>query len=237
MSPSLYSRPGSSSDEVQAVPEGHPERAKADEGEILFYSWNIGGKPVDAALTATENCKEHADIFAFQELPRREPGWHASYVEQRTLVQYRGEDQWRGNGVCFPTGMYSCIRRKASDIGVWLRLRDLTSCRELWVCSTRLSTGVSDDVTADEIQGMIRLTLPSIILVDKCIRAAGPTSTHVWKGRPSYLGDGKRGVHPPCTGSGAMGHSNQPTSAEKCERQTNRWCGHEAHSKAGGRDR
>ena len=102
--PLVYSKPGSDSGSLHSNPEGQPLRERADEGEILFFSWNIGGKPVDAALAATENCKEHANkaIFAFQELPRREPGWHTSYIEQRTLVQYSGEDQWRGNGICFP---------------------------------------------------------------------------------------------------------------------------------------
>ncbi|CAE7734694.1 R1A1-element\ORF2 [Symbiodinium sp. CCMP2592] len=124
-----------------------PLGVKAEEGEVYFFSWNIGGKVVETAL----------------ELPRIHPGWKTTYIEDRTLVQYRGEDQWRGNGICFPSGRYVCLRRKASDLGVWLRLRDVTLGTELWVWSARLSTGVTDDVTADEMQQVLQLRPPSVL--------------------------------------------------------------------------
>ena len=135
--------------------------------------WRKAGREVDSA------------IFALQELPRVQPGWRTTYVEERTILQYRGEDQWRGNGVCFRTGAYEPLRRKANNLGVWVRLRDVGSGREFWVCSARLSTGVSDDVTAEEMRQVLRCrpptTLPSIVLADfntqlKWTSAAGPLS-------------------------------------------------------------
>ena len=50
--------------------------------------------------------------------------------------------------MCFPTAGYACLRRRANHLGIWVRLRDLETGQELWVGSARLSTGVTDDVTA-----------------------------------------------------------------------------------------
>ena len=64
---SVYSGPVASPEEGQARvesrdgrssnPEGGPVGATAEQGEIPFFSWNIGGKAVDAALTATDHSK------------------------------------------------------------------------------------------------------------------------------------------------------------------------------------
>ena len=108
----------------EECPEGDPEGAKAEEGRALFLSWNIGGKPVETAVAATVHSTDQScdkAIFAFQELPRVAAGWHTTHHDQRTLVQFRGEDQWRGNGIMFPARDFACLRRKANDIGVWLR--------------------------------------------------------------------------------------------------------------------
>ena len=48
---------------------------------------------MDAALTATDHSKglklTSRAVFAFQELPRIDPGWRTTPVEERALVQYR----------------------------------------------------------------------------------------------------------------------------------------------------
>ena len=99
--------------------------------------------------------------------------------------------------MCFPTSLYSCIRRKASVLGVWLRLRELEMGEEYWVGFARLSTGVSDDVRADEAQQVLKLrppsTLPSVLLADlntqlRWTNAAGPMGQPLPTcGRSDYL--------------------------------------------------
>ena len=183
--PPVYREPGGARSCETEDLESHPQGDKADEGRLEFFSWNIGGKPAESALAAIANSNGKVDsaIFALQELPRVQPGWRTTYVEERTILQFRGEDQWRGNGICFRTGAYEPLRRKANDLGVWVRLREVSSGREFWVCSARLSTGVSDDVTAEEMRQVLRCrpptTLPSIVLADfntqlKWTSAAGP---------------------------------------------------------------
>ena len=80
---------------------------------------------------------------------------------------------------------------------MWLRLRHIESGHEFWTNSTRLSTGVSDDVTADEIQQVLKLrppsTLPSILMADfntqlRWTNAAGPVGQPLpTSGRADYL--------------------------------------------------
>ena len=170
--PRMYREPTGSPVDPHSSPESLPRRAEADEGELEFFSWNIGGKPVESAIQATVNSREKVEkaILALQELPRVQPGWRTTYIEEYTLLQYRGEDQWRGNGICFRTGLFQPLMRKANDLGAWVRLREAATGRELWVCSARLSTGVTDDVTADEMRQVLRArpptTLPSVVLAD-----------------------------------------------------------------------
>ena len=102
---SVYSGPVASPEDGQARvesrdgrssnPEGGPVGATAEQGEIPFFSWNIGGKAVDAALTATDHSKglklTSRAVFAFQELPRIDPGWrHPRRGESAGPVQGRG---------------------------------------------------------------------------------------------------------------------------------------------------
>ena len=128
-------------------------------------SWNIGGKTVESAVAAIEySTEERGDqaVIAFQELPRVAAGWQTSKHEGMTLVQYRDDDQWRGNGIMFPAATYACLRRRANSIGVWLRLRHLDTGVQMWVCSARLSTGVSDARTAEEAHDILALRRSSL---------------------------------------------------------------------------
>ena len=156
----LY-RPGASHPS-RALDTGPPEGVAPKSHSISLLTWNIGGKPVDDALKAIDFSSPSASndsIIALQELPRTSPGWHTTKQEGgRLLVQYRDDDlQWRGNGIAFSPDHYVCLRRKANSIGVWVRLRHKASATEFWASSLRLSTGVSDDVTAQEIQEFLQL--------------------------------------------------------------------------------
>ena len=182
------------------VPNSCPEGARAASGEIPFVSWNIGGKMVETAIAAIKYSSESqssAAIFAFQELPRTTSGWQTSTHDGKSLVQFRDEDQWRGNGIMFSPSEYKCLRRKANSMGVWLRLRRVSTEAQFWVCSARLSTGVADAVTAEEVHDILQIrpptSLPSVVLADfntplRWTRSAGahgqmmPTS-----GRADYL--------------------------------------------------
>ena len=115
------------------------------------------------ALKAIEILKTSTDTIAcFQELPRTQAGWQTTVVDDHhTLVQYRDDlRQWRGNGVLFRTGAFKCLRRKANHVGVWVKLRHTQTQTEMWVGSARLSTGVTDDITAEEVQDFLRLRPP-----------------------------------------------------------------------------
>ena len=139
-----------------------PEGQDARQHKVLFLSWNIGGKPVADALKSIAISSPEASsegVISLQELPRISPGWHTTKQEDgRLLVQYRDEDlQWRGNGIAFCPEHYTCLRRKASHLGVWLRLKHKATSSEFWASSFRLSTGVADDVTAQEMQDFLQL--------------------------------------------------------------------------------
>ncbi|CAE7866414.1 unnamed protein product [Symbiodinium sp. KB8] len=174
--------------------------ARALGGAVTFVSWNIGGKAVDAAVAAikySSSVRVGQAIFAFQELPRVAVGWQTTKYDDKMLVQYREENQWRGNGIMFSPAEYVCLRRKASNIGVWLRLRQVRTGAQLWVCSARLSTGVSDAQTAEEANEVLSLrpptALPSILLADfntqlKWTKAAGERGQALpTTGRADYL--------------------------------------------------
>ena len=95
---------------------------------------------------------------------------------------YRGDDQWKGLGVVFPTADFTCLRRKANDIGVWLRLRQVIRIR-LLICSARLSTGVSD-ATAEEAYQILSLRHPTSLQCDvgrlQHMFAMDPGNRPVW---------------------------------------------------------
>ena len=141
---------------------GPPEGSSQNHTLISFFSWNIGGKPISDALKAVDVAQPHKardGIMALQELPRVAPGWHTTKEEGgRLLVQYRDDlRQWRGNGIAFNPEKFVSLRRKASPVGVWLRLRHRDTGAEFWVSSARLSTGVPDSTTAEEIQVFLKL--------------------------------------------------------------------------------
>ena len=154
----------------------NPEGPARNSHQVTLFSWNIGGKPIDDALKAIDHSlpsrSVRSSIISFQELPRVSPGWQTTrQAGDRLLVQYRDDDlQWRGNGVLFNPEVYTCLRRKANPIGVWVRLKHKETGSELWVSSARLSTGVTDDVTADEMQTFLKLrpAVPaqSVLLAD-----------------------------------------------------------------------
>ena len=97
----------------------------------------------------------------------------------------------------FSPSEFTCLRRRANSIGVWLRLRRISTGAQLWVGSARMSTGVPDSRTAEEAHDILSLrppsSLPSILLADfnthlRWTKAAGehgqamPTT-----GRADYL--------------------------------------------------
>ena len=48
---------------------------------LQFVSWNIGGKPVQDALTAIKVVQSLSDtVVCFQELPRTQAGWQTTKV-------------------------------------------------------------------------------------------------------------------------------------------------------------
>ena len=162
---------------------------------VELLSWNIGGKPVQDALHAVKVAHSLSNtVVCFQELPRTRAGWQTTKVEEHyTLVQYRDDiRQWRGNGILFDPGHFTCLRRKANHIGVWLRLKHVETQVEMWVGSSRFSTGVTDDVTAEEVQEFLALRPPNPQLV---ILLADFNTRLAWS-----RGGGDRGQLRPTTG-------------------------------------
>ena len=186
-------RPRPASAPVQACPK------RADEHRtqpLKLLSWNIGGKPVQDALTAIKVVHSLSDaVVCLQELPRTQAGWQTTKVDERyTLVQFRDDlRQWRGNGILFDPGCFVCLRRKANHVGIWVRLRHIATQVELWVGSARFSTGVTDDVTAEEVQELLALRPPQPQTV---ILMADFNTKMAW----SRGGGGARGYFRPTSG-------------------------------------
>ncbi|CAE7390465.1 unnamed protein product [Symbiodinium sp. CCMP2592] len=153
-----------------------PETDDRPGSQVTFFSWIIGGKPVIDALTSIENSTRvqplQECVIALQELPRASPGWKTTTEHGgKVLLQYRDDDlQWRGNGILFDPTVFQCLRRKACKLGIWAKLRHRKSSTDLWVASARLSTGVTDDITAQEIQEFLKLRPPlpnrAVLLAD-----------------------------------------------------------------------
>ncbi|CAE7819576.1 unnamed protein product [Symbiodinium sp. CCMP2592] len=125
---------------------------------IHFSSWNIGGTSVEDAIKSTR-------LAADRKCPEGRLDGTARLWGDLTVVQYRHDDtQWRGNAVAFSPA-FQILRRRGGKFGIWLRLRHLPTANELWVGSHRLSTGVTSDVTADELQNMCSLLPPTLLPV------------------------------------------------------------------------
>ncbi|CAE7710422.1 pol [Symbiodinium sp. CCMP2592] len=133
---------------------------------ISVASWNIGGTSIEDAIKSTRlDAKGKVDLFCIQEMPRRTVGWQSDVISDLTVVQYRHDDtQWRGNAIAFSSD-FQVIRRRGGKYGIWLRLRHLPSSNEVWIGSHRLSTGVTSDVTADELQSLCALLPPTLLPV------------------------------------------------------------------------
>ncbi|CAE7235616.1 unnamed protein product [Symbiodinium sp. CCMP2456] len=132
--------------------------------KIPLACWNIGGtSPSDAVQSTRRAMETKPQILSIQEMPRREVGWHTEVIEDLTVVQYRHDDrQWRGNAIAYGSD-FQVLRRRGCRFGMWLRLRHLPSSSEIWIGSLRLSTGVTSDVTADELQEVCKI-LPATLL-------------------------------------------------------------------------
>ena len=181
---------------VQPHVQTIPRRADTSRTQaVAFLSWNIGGKPVQDALTAIKVVHTLSNtVVCFQELPRTQAGWQTTKVDERyTLVQFRDDlRQWRGNGILFDSDQFVCLRRKANHVGTWARLRHLETQVEMWVGSARLSTGVTDDVTAEEVQELIALRPPNPHVV---VLMADFNTRMAWS-----RGGGSRGQFRPTSG-------------------------------------
>ena len=93
-------------------------------------SWNIGGTSLQNLPTAiaqvmyqpsgsvseSDTWHKHM-VVGLQELPRDTPGWKTDELEGWTLVQYRADDEWRGQGILFARDEWTVLRRKGLPKG------------------------------------------------------------------------------------------------------------------------
>ena len=168
---------------VQACPK-RAEELRTQPLKLL--SWNIGGKPVQDALTAIKVVHSLSDaVVCLQELPRTQAGWQTTKVDERyTLVQFRDDlRQWRGNGILFDPDCFVCLRRKANHVGVWVRLRHIATHVELWVGSARFSTGSQTMSQQKRYRGYSHSDRPN-----PRRSSLWPTSTRRWLGAEEVEG-------------------------------------------------
>ena len=155
--------------ETETVPSTflRAESTRPPRTRLNIAGWNIGGACQADALQALRHSESVSfDLVCLQEMPRRDVGWQTTTLEEFTVVQYRHDDQqWRGNAVCFRSTLFQVVRRKGCRFGMWLRLRHVSSLDEFWIGSSRLSTGVTSDVTAEEARELCRLLPPTLLPV------------------------------------------------------------------------
>ena len=132
-------------------PVPKPQQQRPTHVEVHVASWNIGSTSIEDAVQSTRRADgPKKDFLCLQEVPRQPTGWKTTVVDDMTVVQYRHDDeQWRGNAIAFSAD-YQILRRRGCRYGLWLRLRHLPTGNEIWMGSTRLSTGCTSDVTAEE---------------------------------------------------------------------------------------
>ena len=118
-----------------------------------------------AVQSMRRSAENKAQLACFQEMPRRECGWHTEVHTDLTIIQYRHDDeQWRGNAIGYGP-FFQVLRKRGCRYGIWLRLRHLPTGNEVWAGSLRLSTGVNSDVTAEELRTMCKLLPPTLLPV------------------------------------------------------------------------
>ncbi|CAE7422363.1 unnamed protein product, partial [Symbiodinium sp. CCMP2456] len=114
-------------------------RVPEDNTLIRMLNWNIGGVAIGDLTKALEEAgmqKLHRDdIVVLQEIPRGEQGWQSHRYEGLLLLSHRSENQWRGNAIGFSEKSWTVMRKIHSEWGIWLRLRHVTRCQEMWVGS------------------------------------------------------------------------------------------------------
>ena len=106
-------------------------------------TWNVGGVACRKIYDFLNSTPPEKDVFCFQEMPRKEPGWEKPReLGQYVLRWYQGLDGWRGQGVAFCSSKFTAKRKKATEHGIWLLLEMNETGQSFGVGSCYLSAGI-----------------------------------------------------------------------------------------------
>ena len=110
-------------------------------------------------------CNQRVDVFSLQKVPRCDPGWPQHFEEGWTVVSHREPSAWRGCGVCFRSGAWTVVQRKASSRGIWCKLRKLSDGVLMWVGSVHITQNAAVEVHAEEVEDFVRQLPKDIVPV------------------------------------------------------------------------
>ena len=130
-----------------------------------FETWNVGGVPtqrvLEIALEAnSQQGLDRPEFIFLQEMPRTDDGWKQSLLHGYRVHEYRSPDMWRGNAIAVNDATWTVTRRKGGPQVAWTRVRRKATGEQMWLGSIYLSTGVTADVTDEEMLDVVR-SLPA----------------------------------------------------------------------------
>ena len=114
-------------------------------------------KGIQEATHLNQSSQEHsaAGLFALQELLRGPAGWKTETQDGWEVVSHRRDEQWRGVGVLYNPRVWTIMRRREYERGIWVRVKHIVTQAEVWIGSihcTQRCTQVAD-LIADRADG------------------------------------------------------------------------------------
>ena len=137
-------------------------------------SWNTGGVNLDSLdllVSSLRAIGEQHDAFptvvALQEVSRGDVGWTVRKDKKWQLVSHQSSSCWRGTGLLFDSSVWVILRRKATEHGVWFRLRHLSTMTECWVGSLYIApfytTTYMQGIAVQHFRALPATTLPVLL--------------------------------------------------------------------------
>ena len=146
---------------------------------MLLGSWNLGGVAIDELPKGIQEAAgpnggsgEHLldGLFALQELPRGPTGWKADSLHGWEILSHRFDEQWRGTGIMYNPKVWTVMRRRHFERGMWVRVRHVMTKAEMWIGSIRCTQRCTQVTHAQEIRQALHAlqptSLPTVLMGD-----------------------------------------------------------------------
>ena len=119
------------------------ERAERD-FHFQAETWNVAGMNVESVRALLRD-ELQAELLALQEWPRGDPGWTLHDEGSYAGVVLQSQSMYRGVAVLYRHEVFTLLKKKEGERGLWCLFRHVKTGRKLWFGSLHMQHGVPVD--------------------------------------------------------------------------------------------